>query len=130
VNHVANTITKKQAPTTTELNINPTLYMGNLKASLSKIPNPLVIKTESIKPQVKNDTKKVTGKIKQNNKTKTINNNFNQQNQQSSLSQGSCKFIYLFAFIYINFFLLLFLFFIFYFFLKFKLSILLIYINI
>jgi len=94
VNHVANTINNKPIPTTSELEINPTRYIENLKTSLSKIPNPLVIKTESSKPKVINDTKKITVKAKQNNKAKVNDNKFNQQyGMKQSQSQGSRKFL-------------------------------------
>ncbi|ORX43435.1 hypothetical protein BCR36DRAFT_373938 [Piromyces finnis] len=91
VNHVANTINNKPKPLSTELDINPTNYIENLKTSLSKIPNPLTINSETIKPQtIKNTETTVKIKIKKDETSKIMKNKFNQQyTLNSNQSQGS-----------------------------------------
>jgi hypothetical protein len=96
VNHVVNTINNKQKPiSTSELDINPTKYIENLKTNLSKIPNPLVIKSEPVKPTTVSNKQTIPKKVetynkKNNNKNKIKETKFSQQLAlKSSQSQGS-----------------------------------------
>jgi len=104
VNHVSNTINKKPKPQNTELDINPTNYIEKLKTSLSKVPDPLTINTETVKPQTMKNTKMtVKVKLKKDETNKSVDNKFNQQfNLKSSHSQGSCKLYYIYT-IYLYF---------------------------
>jgi len=114
VNHVVNTINNKQKPiSTSELDINPTKYIENLKTNLSKIPNPLVIKSEPVKPTTVSNKQTIPKKVetynkKNNNKNKIKETKFSQQLAlKSSQSQGSCNTykniynIYIYIHIYI-----------------------------
>ncbi|OUM64924.1 hypothetical protein PIROE2DRAFT_8140 [Piromyces sp. E2] len=91
VNHVSNTINKKPKPLDTELDINPTNYIEKLKTSLSKIPDPLTINTETVKPQTMKNTKMaINVKLKKDEAPKPVDNKFNQQyTLKQSQSQGS-----------------------------------------